>query len=217
MDQRQINWKALEKALNKQTATRQTRLAQLMYNWQNVGTQKEKIDSSDSRCPTNCGDIESPCHYLECKNESMRKKRHSQQQAFLHQMDKIHTHPGIKTSMLHIINQEWTSDTNLEEQLTSGDERLLKEAVTQQIQLGQRSLEKGFLCNAWDKAQKEWCKTHDINKKDRYTWPCKAIIALQTYTLNVWKHRNTFIHGTNKKENKENQIKQCHKRIDELY
>ena len=133
----------------------------------------------------------------------MRKERHSQQQAFLHQMDKIHTHPGIKTFMLCIMNQEWTSDTNLEEQLTGGDERLLKEAVTQQIQLGQRlSLEKGFLCNAWGKSQEEWCKTHDINKKDKYTWSCNAIIALQTYTLNVWKHRNTFIHGSNKKENK---------------
>ena len=62
---------------------------------------------------------------------------------------KIHTHPGIKTSILRIMNQEWTSDTNLEEQLTGGDERLLKGgAVTQQIQLGQRSFEKGFLCNA---------------------------------------------------------------------
>ena len=41
--------------------------------------------------------------------------------------------------------------------------------------------------------------------------------AFHTYTLNMWKHRNTYIHGENKKENREAQIQQCHKRIDDLY
>ena len=217
MDQQQINWKALEEALKKQTTTRQTRLTQLMYNWQNVGTQKEKIESSDSSCPTNCGEIETPCHYLECKNESMLKERHIQQQAFLHKMDKTQTHPGIKISMIRIMNNEWTSNTNLDEQFPSGDERLLKEAIAQQLQLGQQSLEKGFLCKAWDTVQHEWSKSQNNNKKDRFTWASHTITALQTYTMNIWKHRNTFIHGANKKENKEKQIIQCHKRIDELY
>ena len=59
--------------------------------------------------------------------------------------------------------------------------------------------------------------SQNLHHKDRgYQWSCKVITALQTYTLDVWKHRNTFIHGTNNKDNKEKQIQQCHKRIDKL-
>ena len=215
--QNTINWRALETVLKKQTSTRQTRLAQLMYNWQNVGTQKEKIDSSGNKCPTNCGEVETPSHYLQCSNKSMSKERQTKQHALLQQLDKIQTHPGIKTSMIHILNQEWTNITSLEGHMNSGDERLLKEAILSQLKLGQHSLEKGFLCYEWEKVQYEWMTLKNLHHKDRYQWSCKVITALQTYTLNVWKHRNTFIHGTNNKDNKEKQIQQCHKRIDDLY
>ena len=87
--------------------------------------------------------------------------------------------------MIRIMNNEWTSNTNLDEQFPSGDERLLKEAIAQQLQLGQQSLEKGFLCKAWDTVQHEWSKSQNNNKKDRFTWASHTITALQTYTLNI--------------------------------
>ena len=55
---------SLEAAPKKQTSAKQTRLAQPMFEWQNVGTQKEKIENVDNKCPTKCGAVEVPCHYL---------------------------------------------------------------------------------------------------------------------------------------------------------
>ena len=80
--------------------------------------------------------------------------------------------------MVHILNQEWIDITSLEGQMNSGDERLLKEAILSQLKLGQHSLEKGFLCYEWEKAQCEWMTLQHLHHKDRYQWSCKVITAL---------------------------------------
>ena len=54
----------------------------------------------------------------------------------------------------------------------------------------------------------KWC-SHNWNKK--------IIIAIQTYTYEVWKVRNTLLHGENKKEQRQKQIAQCQVTIEELY
>ena len=54
----------------------------------------------------------------------------------------------------------------------------------------------------------KWC-SHNWNKK--------LIIAIQTYTYEVWKVRNTLLHGENKKEQRQKQIAQCQAAIEELY
>ena len=50
-------------------------------------------------------------------------------------MKKIHIHPGIQTEILKILNKEWDTTTDLEDQLGAA--------------------EKGFLCYEWTKAQEE--------------------------------------------------------------
>ena len=45
---------------NKQTPTRQTRLAQLMYDWQNIGTKKERLISMTTNAPQNVEKLKYP-------------------------------------------------------------------------------------------------------------------------------------------------------------
>ena len=125
----------------------------------------------------------------------------------------------MQTAVLKILNKEWDTITNLEEQLGADDEKLLQRAVSQQLSLGHSPLERGLLCNESTNAQEEWSISQGTSRKVRASRTYnKVIIALQTFTLNLWKDCNTYIHGTNKEENREApQLKQCHKSIDELY
>ena len=132
-------------------------------------------------------------------------------------MKKRQTHPGIQTAVLKLLNHEWNDNTNWSNELVEKDEQILKQAVQQQLNLGKFSLEKGFISKNRTEAQNSWSILNGHNKKHRTTWTHKVIIALQTYSLNLWYHRNTYIHGKNKKESRESQIQQCHERIDELY
>ena len=77
-----IGWQASEEALRKQSTTRQTRLAWIIHNWQNVGTQKEKIEptTTDNNCPTGCGMFEDHGHYLHCQHETMKMERSNYKQ-----------------------------------------------------------------------------------------------------------------------------------------
>ena len=43
------------------------------------------------------------------------------------------------------------------------------------------------------------------------------VITLQEYTYNLWKKRNTFIHGENKKEFKNRQYDVCQGHVKQLY
>ena len=81
--------------LSAQTSTRQAQKAQIIYNQQNVRTQKEKITLTTNQRPTKCGEIESPCHYLNYKDYRMQIERVRLQTYLQKAMKKIHTRPGI--------------------------------------------------------------------------------------------------------------------------
>ena len=73
-----IHWDALEKALKTTTAFQRSKIAQIIFNWQNVGTQKKSFDDSDNACPTSCGEVETQLHYLKCKNPIMIQHRQAE-------------------------------------------------------------------------------------------------------------------------------------------
>ena len=211
-----IEWSALEEALRTQSSTRQTRLAQIMHDWQNVGTQKVKIDpTSDAKCPTQCGATEDPGHYLQCQHSLMKTERTKLQKDLLNQMNKMDTHPGIKTTITRLLNNECTKEDI--PAITTADAEHIYNATQDQLLLGHNALEKGYISKHWTKAQQIWYNNNNKKKRCLQMWTKKLIVLLQTYTYNVWKVRNTFLHGTNKKEQRLLQIQQCHEKIEKLY
>ena len=66
-------------------------------------------------------------------------------------MGKLKTHPGIKTAIIHLLNNKWNEED--QEKDTSGDQMYISSAATDQISLGNQALEKGYISTKWRKAQ----------------------------------------------------------------
>ena len=113
-------------------------------------------------------------------------------------MGKLKTHPGIKTAIIHLLNNKWNEED--QEKDTSGDQMYISSAATDQIILGNQALEKGYISTKWQKAQEIWSLSNKEDKWCSQTWSRKLIILLQTYTYDMWKVRNMFLHSTNRKE-----------------
>ena len=91
-------------------------------------------------------------------------------------------------------------------------------AIEENMHLSQYSLEKGFICQNWCNAQNKWKHTQAGKTTKKYqTWGKDLVVALQTYTYEVWKARNEMLHGSNKSKNMEKKKERCRNRIKELY
>ena len=69
-------------------------MTQIMFDWQNVGRQKIKIDATDEEvCPTQCSEYKSHGHYLECNNKEMQQYCQRKQLDLRQQLLKLRTYP----------------------------------------------------------------------------------------------------------------------------
>ena len=79
----------------------------------------------------------------------------------------MNTHPGIKTAIVRLINNEWKQEETAE--FTTADEKHIYNAAQDQILLGHNALEKGYISKHWIKAQQLWCnnmkKRHGVLKR----------------------------------------------------
>ena len=99
-----INWDALSKTLKKNTQYQYTKMIQLMYNWQNINQQKEKINPcNDGMCPTGCKIYETYNHYLLCQHKEMMKTQTQYRNDFKHTLDQLETYSGITSTILRLI------------------------------------------------------------------------------------------------------------------
>ena len=71
---RNIDWEALGEIMKKYPQYQKNKMIQIMYDWQNVGFQKELLQQSDGRCP-GCPEKETHLHYLVCENKTMKQAR----------------------------------------------------------------------------------------------------------------------------------------------
>ena len=93
----------------------------------------------------------------------------------------------------------------------------LLQAILEQHLLGMLALEKGYTSKMWVIMQEEWHNSHGSNRSFSGIWQKKFIMALHKYTYNLWKKRNTFIHGEELKGNRKRQHKLCKERVSQLY
>ena len=70
-----IEWKSLEMAMKTYTEYKKSKIVQLIWDWQNVGRQKERIEQDNGQCPLHCNEYDTHAHYLVCKDERMEECR----------------------------------------------------------------------------------------------------------------------------------------------
>lgn len=211
-----IGWKSLGMAMNTYTEFKKSKVIQLLWDWQNVGRQKEKINDEEGICPLNCKEFETHTHYLACKDPRMiefQKKTRNKVKLYL---DKKNTCPMITKYIIRLLR--YGIDSNMITMTTiKGDiESNIHTAIQQQRQLSHSSLEKGLISKHWVKAQTQWENLQHDNHTSKM-WERNLIILLHNYSLALWNHRNRLLHGENKKEQKQKQKYQLQQRVQQYY
>ena len=212
-----IDWEAIDRSLKRYTQFQYSKMIQIMYNWQNVGRQKEKIaEHEDGLCPAGCGEPETHCHYLHCRQEEMVKQQNQCREELEQKLVKLNTYSGITKAILQIMSEgiynihtTFTPNSNMD--------KYIQEAITEQDLIGQNALEKGFLSKQWIQAQDEWESTQQGKKKYSKRWNKEVVTLLQTYTYQLWKTRNEFIHGKHSEEFLQSTKTKLRQRVTELY
>jgi len=102
-DREKISWGSFEQAMKTYTEYKKSKIIQLIWDWQNVGRQKEKLEQGKGTCPLNCTEYETHTHYLACKDTRMienQKKNRNRVKIFL---DKKNTCPTITKYIIRIL------------------------------------------------------------------------------------------------------------------
>lgn len=210
-----IQWKALGEVLKAYSAHRQRKTIQMMYEWQNDGMQKMKIDGDDGKCPA-CEETETTLHHVYCLDEKMMTERKKQMSIMQKTMKKFNTYPGIISTIQQLLCQDQKEVIETFPLPSTYTDQLLLEAATMQHKLGCHALPKGFISTKWALVQQEWCSvTNKRYNMDR--WTNSLIKALQDFTHAMWTKRNDVLHGETESEQIEIVKMKCKKRIRELY
>ena len=74
-----IDWNAFNKACSDKPRRQQTQVCKMIHGWQNVGTQKHRINNqtAEHQCPFGCNQIETQHHYLYCPDPTAQTTRFS--------------------------------------------------------------------------------------------------------------------------------------------
>ena len=76
-----IEWGAIGEAIKSYSDFHSKKKIQMMYDWQNVGSQKEKIMGGDNKCPA-CELSEHHLHFVLCTHKKMEQEQLKQVQIF---------------------------------------------------------------------------------------------------------------------------------------
>ena len=212
-----IHWTALETTLQKYQPQYQTKIMQLMHDWQYTGDRKILFKDGDGKCPMNCGATENKLHYIWCKDTTFLNIKLKHLNLFQSQARAINTYPGIITVLakilLHGFDTSWINSLKVNSRIDA----LLLNTIHLQKQLGPNSLPKGYILHRWEEIQLKWLLSSHTNTRSIHSWTPHIIRALHTYSYSLWKERNEYLHKKNEKPKREKRKQQLQERIASLY
>ena len=175
----------------------------------------DRNEDECTRCPTNCGEVESHLHYLSCEIVNKTSISKVMRSELLKWLRKSKTDPRLIILINRIIGN---ISKNNKEPLDPErwDDEEIRETIRQQNDIGIREIFKGRLSKMFRKIQDDYYdKLRDrieetgvgkLSKKFSGSWWVKGIIKqLIFYSLNLWQIRNEFAHEDDeeKKRNEE--------------
>jgi hypothetical protein len=173
-----VDWICVEKFLKKQTPISRCKIVQMMHNWQNTGSQKEKFLEAEfhgnltskiqdekcsrvSKCPLGCNQTEVPFHFMQCNKDVMYESRDVELLNMEKALIKLKTAPSLQEAIIQGIRC-WTDDVEYDLDSES-HELLFSEAHTylleRQGQIGWESFLKGYLAKDWGHIQLAYYKS----------------------------------------------------------
>ena len=127
-------------------------------------------------------------------------------------MHNIHTYGKITSLWSKSTNQDQTTITLT---ATNTIELIIQKAFQDQQEIGWHNLLRGYLSSEWNTAQEEYMRQQGMDNNTQ--WAPKAIGLLQDYTLTLWNHRNSHLHGIDKRENQIIQRTKLQTKVKELF
>jgi hypothetical protein len=211
-----VDWVGLEKFLKHLSPIQRCNTIQMMHNWQNTGSQKQKFHNSSNakhthdtthndvntrlgRCPLGCGREESPFHYMKCTTDTMSEVRNKGIDDLTKGLKKLKTAPSLMEAIIMGIKC-WSDD--VEYDLDEDSHQLLYDEshtylLRTQSSIGWEQFLKGYLAKAWGNIQGSYYKHIKANsmKFTRARWVHKTLTLLHDYRMAHWTMRNSSLHG----------------------
>ena len=236
-----VDWEAISLMLNATPHTKHMKILQLQHGWQNTGNQKlqfleateETITESmktdnDVYCPFDCGEHEGRLHYMQCTQDTMKKKRLQLRRALLDRMRRRNTDPLLLSILSYVLTcldtaspidfqPDWTTTPNAS---------VISKLFDHQSALGWNTILQGFFVHEWSRIQRHYMRHHPqpqrlststYRRPTIESWKKTFATELISYSIDCWQHRNDKLHGALDILHDNQHRKLLHKRVRQLY
>jgi ribonuclease HI len=218
-----VNWEALGSYMKSLAISQRVKVMKLIYDWQNVGSQKEQqqwANPEEYLCPYQCGQKETPMHYIQCERACDKMSRMCLE-AINRWMIMARTNNKMRVHIMEILYMPLPIrriDLNIEYRTPA----LFDQAREEQRLLGWRLLYKGLLSKKWGEIQEE--EYNRIREREELqvwytgTWWMKSLIKhIIFWSLNEWQKRNEKLHDNIDKRKIDDQKRDNKEHILNLY
>lgn len=174
-------------------------------------------DDNTGTCPFKCGQKETAMHFCECSSDLSIKHKTIHLQAININLKHANTCPTLRRAIIEAISIHCniTVTDPFSPAFSSTRANNIKQAIADQTNLGVNHLLKGRVIKALFEPQLAYFEklppTKDVTPAMKWkTWRKKVIKSLTEFTLNIWKDRNSVVHGTPIKHSKLELIAHVH-------
>lgn len=202
-----INWNGIEKANSKLSSNERIWLTKFVSKFSATGRNTLRWNKwNHSKCPRCNQNNEDNLHVVMCPDEEVRENLYENISKIEDWMDKYDTHPAINhmfSTTLYDFGQSNFTDNALF--ILFDDESniatIIKEAASDQDEIGWLNTFEGKLSKKWELAQDEHYRIVEETRKSGLTWTTWFIEKLYDTTKSQWTHRNEVLHHQTKQKN----------------
>jgi hypothetical protein len=196
-----IDWKHFGETFKKLSLGRRIQISKYTNDLLPTNFRLQTFDNTkDGRCFA-CNQLwEITTHVLTCSCEPRQKARQAAQAQFKNKLSKLHT-PDIMTNLICTSMDSWLSRRPVQLPTWHGPQEpihaQLRLAFRAQAKIGWDQFFRGRIAKAWHRPIAEYYKIRQPGES--YTadqWMRSVIKELWELSINIWKQRNTELHGT---------------------
>jgi hypothetical protein len=206
-----INWSAYSRAIQSLTPSLQVFVTKWCVNWIQVNRREQHTGFHDGLCPC-CGSEEDYDHLLQCPSRSQWREDFLQN--LRQHFDKLKTDPAIRSQIIAGLSH-WVS---------GGSDETNPAPCYTDLSLNWAHFLRGYINQGYSARQERYYRVQEksfrqqhpdsqepqFQSKDGFTgiqWTARLILFLWKEIRELWKTRNTAVHGPNTLEShKERQI-----------
>ena len=203
-------------------------MLQLIYNWQNTGSQKELFyfsnkkaddippDSATTKsfqCPICTTMAETPLHFVFCTHPPFVAKKTQLLDTLKKSLLRIGSHHAFVLLVSNVLRHGTIRDfKHIDHHKKIAD--LWNRAIILQEDIGWINFVKGMISREWVLLHDEHFRYQGV-ANTALVWATKVVKLLQGYLWQCWLYRNERLHGTD--EDKEKVRQELQDRVKDLY